>query len=102
MAIEAAAAQHPSLNSVAVIPIHHPKWQERPLLVAQLRDGVAATPAEILKYLSSRIPKWWMPEAVVFVDALPMTPNGKVLKTALRERFANILTEEAPGTERLT
>ena len=102
VAIEAAAAQHPSLNSVAVIPIHHPKWQERPLLVAQLRDGVAATPAEILKYLSSRIPKWWMPEAVVFVESLPMTSNGKVLKTALRERFADILTEEAPGTERLT
>ena len=85
--IENLAVGHPAVAEAAVIGVAHPKWDERPLLIIVLKPGKAATKEDILKFLEGKIAKWWMPDDVVFVDEIPHTATGKILKTALRERF---------------
>jgi acyl-CoA synthetase (AMP-forming)/AMP-acid ligase II len=85
--IENLAVSHPDVFEAAVIAVHHPVWQERPLLLIQPRPGREPTKAAILDFLSSRIAKWWMPDDVVFVESLPHTATGKLLKTELRARY---------------
>jgi len=85
--LENEAVGHPSVQEAAVIGIAHPKWQERPLLIVIRKKGAELTKDEMLKYLDSRIAKWWMPDDVVFVEELPHTATGKLLKTKLREQF---------------
>ena len=80
----------PKLQAVAeaaVIGVHHPKWDERPLLIVQLKQGESATREDILKFMDGKIAKWWMPDDVAFVDGIPHTATGKILKTALRDQF---------------
>ncbi len=85
--IENLAMSHPDVFEAAVIAVAHPVWQERPLLIVQPREGRAPTKAAILAFLSERLPKWQIPEDVVFVESLPHTATGKLLKTELRQRF---------------
>ena len=85
--IENLAVGHPAVAEAAVIGVPHPKWDERPLLIIVLKPGRTATKEEILQFLEGKIAKWWMPDDVVFVDEIPHTATGKILKTALRERF---------------
>ncbi|WBX84518.1 long-chain-fatty-acid--CoA ligase [Sphingosinicella microcystinivorans] len=85
--IENIALGHPKVALCAVIAIPDPKWDERPLLVVQLRDGETATASEMLGTLEGRIAKWWMPEGVVFVPEMPLGATGKIDKKRLRERF---------------
>ncbi len=70
-----------------MIGVYHPKWDERPLLIVQLKAGATATREDILKFMDGKIAKWWMPDDIVFVEAIPHTATGKILKTALREQF---------------
>jgi len=85
--LENLAVGHPKVAEAAVIGVYHPKWDERPLLIVQLKQGQTATREEILKYMDGKIAKWWMPDDVAFVDAIPHTATGKILKTALRDQF---------------
>jgi fatty-acyl-CoA synthase len=85
--LENLAVGHPAVAEAAVIGVFHPKWAERPLLIVQLKQGQSATAEDILNYMDGKIAKWWMPDDVVFVDAIPHTATGKILKTALREQF---------------
>ena len=85
--LENLAVGHPAVAEAAVIGIHHPKWDERPLLIVQLKQGQKATREDILKFMDGKIAKWWMPDDVAFVDGIPHTATGKILKTALREQF---------------
>jgi fatty-acyl-CoA synthase len=85
--LENLAVAHPAVAEAAVIGVHHPKWDERPLLIVQLKDGQKVTREEILKFMDGKIAKWWMPDDVAFVDGIPHTATGKILKTALREQF---------------
>ncbi|WPZ32466.1 long-chain-fatty-acid--CoA ligase [Thalassobaculum sp. OXR-137] len=85
--LEGAALGHPAIAECAVIAAAHPKWGERPLLVARLEQGRTATPDDIRAYLSDKVAKWWLPDDVVFVDDLPHTATGKLSKLTLRERF---------------
>jgi acyl-CoA synthetase (AMP-forming)/AMP-acid ligase II len=85
--IENLAVSHPDVYEAAVIAVQHPVWQERPLLLVQPKAGRSPTKQEILDFLAARIVKWWLPDDVVFVDSLPHTATGKLLKTALRERY---------------
>jgi fatty-acyl-CoA synthase len=85
--LENLAVGHPDVAEAAVIGIAHPKWDERPLLVIITKPDRAPTKDEILAFMSGKIAKWWMPDDVVFVDAIPHTATGKILKTALREQF---------------
>ncbi|RBP03043.1 fatty-acyl-CoA synthase [Roseiarcus fermentans] len=85
--IENLAMSHPDVFEAAVIAVAHPVWQERPLLIVHPRPGGAPTAEAILAFLSERLPKWQLPDDVVFVESLPHTATGKLLKTALRQRF---------------
>jgi fatty-acyl-CoA synthase len=85
--LENLAVGHPAVAEAAVIGIHHPKWDERPLLIVQLKQGQKASREDILKFMDGKIAKWWMPDDVAFVDGIPHTATGKILKTALRDQF---------------
>ncbi|MGA7809978.1 fatty-acid--CoA ligase [Bradyrhizobium sp.] len=85
--LENLAVGHPAVAEAAVIGIHHPKWDERPLLIVQLKPGQSASREDILRYMEGKIAKWWMPDDVAFVEGIPHTATGKILKTALRDQF---------------
>jgi fatty-acyl-CoA synthase len=85
--LENLAVGHPAVAEAAVIGIRHPKWDERPLLIVQLKAGQNASREDILHFMDGKIAKWWMPDDVAFVDGIPHTATGKILKTALRDQF---------------
>jgi fatty-acyl-CoA synthase len=85
--LENAAIGCPGVAEAAAIGVHHPKWDERPLLVVVRKAGSDVTAETILAHLAGHVAKWWLPDEIVFVDDLPHTATGKLLKTALRERF---------------
>jgi acyl-CoA synthetase (AMP-forming)/AMP-acid ligase II len=88
MTVESAAMEHPSLALAAVVGVSHPRWQERPLLFATLKPGSSASRDQVIDHLASRLPKWWLPDDVIFVNALPMTATGKIRKAELRDAIA--------------
>jgi fatty-acyl-CoA synthase len=87
--LENAIMAHPKVMEAAVIAVFHPKWQERPLAciapLEQYRSDI--TKQEILEFLAERVAKWWLPDDVVFLEAVPKTSVGKFNKRALREQF---------------
>ena len=87
--LENAIMAHPKVMEAAVIAVFHPKWQERPLAcvapLEQHRGNI--TKQEILEFLSERVAKWWLPDDIVFIDAVPKTSVGKFNKLALREQM---------------
>jgi acyl-CoA synthetase (AMP-forming)/AMP-acid ligase II len=89
--IENLAVGHPAVLEAAVIATQHPRWQERPLLLVHCKQGAGVTKEELLQFLSDKIAKWWLPDDVVFVEELPHTATGKVLKTRLREQYGDWL-----------
>ncbi|TAK51423.1 MAG: long-chain-fatty-acid--CoA ligase [Gammaproteobacteria bacterium] len=93
--LENIAAGHPDLLQAAVIGVRHPKWEERPILIAVPRPGTAPTREGVLGWLEGRIVKWWMPDDVVFVDKIPLTATGKISKVELRQQFRDY---RLPGT----
>ena len=88
IAIEGLAMSHPAIAQAAVIGVPHPKWDERPLLVAVPKEGAKVTREELLGFLAGKIAKWWIPDDVIFVEALPHTATGKVSKLELRRQLA--------------
>ena len=97
--LENEAVGHPAVAEAAVIGIPHPKWQERPLLIVVKKKGAEVTRDELLAYLAPRIAKWWMPDDVAFVDELPHTATGKLLKTKLRQQFKDYKLPTASAAE---
>jgi acyl-CoA synthetase (AMP-forming)/AMP-acid ligase II len=85
--LENAAVGHPAVAEAAVIGIPHAKWQERPLLIVVIKPGKNASKEELLEYLETRVAKWWLPDDVAYVEALPHTATGKLQKMKLREQF---------------
>ena len=85
--LENIAVAHPAVLEAGVIGVAHPKWDERPLLIVVRKPGAELTKEEMLAFLQGKIAKWWMPDDVVFVDQLPHTATGKLLKTKLREEY---------------
>jgi fatty-acyl-CoA synthase len=85
--IENIAVGAPGVANAAVIGIYHPKWDERPLLIIQKKPGEEPTKDAVLKFLEGKIAKWWTPDDVAFVDAIPLGATGKINKMALRETF---------------
>ena len=86
--LENLASAHPDVAEAAAIGVPDDKWGERPLLIVVPREGASPTADDVLGTLDSKVARWWVPERVEFVDAIPHTATGKILKTALRERFA--------------
>jgi fatty-acyl-CoA synthase len=95
--LENLAVAHPAVAEAAVIGVHHPKWDERPLLIVQLKQGQQASREDILRFMEGKIAKWWMPDDVAFVDGIPHTATGKILKTALRDQFKSYSFPKSTG-----
>ena len=93
--LENALMGHPAVREAAVIAVAHPKWQERPLAVAVLREGYEATAAELRAHLAATFSPWQLPDAIVFVAEIPRTSVGKIQKSRLREQFESWEWEQA-------
>ncbi len=85
--LENIAMAHPDVLEAAAIACHHPKWDERPLLVVVRKPGRELSREQMLAFYDGRIAKWQIPDDVVFVDEIPHTATGKMLKARLREMF---------------
>jgi fatty-acyl-CoA synthase len=93
--LENAAVGCPGVAEAAAIGVYHPKWDERPLLLIVRKPGADLAAADVLAHLTGKIAKWWMPDEVVFVDSLPHTATGKLLKTALRDQYRDYQLKSA-------
>jgi fatty-acyl-CoA synthase len=78
---------HPAVREAAVIGVAHPKWGERPLAAVVLKEGQSCGIEELRAILAAKFPKFWLPDAFVFVDTIPRTSAGKFKKSELRETF---------------
>ncbi|MFC7290949.1 long-chain-fatty-acid--CoA ligase [Hirschia litorea] len=87
IALENICMSHPKVAIAGAIGIHHPKWDERPLMVVQLKKGESLSKEEVISFYAGKIAKWWTPDDVVFVDEIPLGSTGKINKLALRETF---------------
>jgi 3-(methylthio)propionyl---CoA ligase len=85
--IENVACLHPEVASAVCIAARHPKWDERPLLLIVKKPESGLESDELLEFFDGRVAKWWKPDAVVFVDTVPLGATGKVLKNQLRDQF---------------
>ena len=85
--LENAAVGCDGVAEAAAIGIAHPKWDERPLLVCVRSPGSDVSAARIREYLTGHVAKWWLPDAIEFVDELPHTASGKLSKKTLRDQF---------------
>ena len=91
--LENAAVGHPAVAEAACIGMPHPKWDERPVLFVVRKEGAACSDTEVVEFLSDKVAKWWLPDAVEFVDDIPHTATGKISKKDLRDRFADYRLE---------
>ncbi len=88
---------HPKVAEAAVIAVPHPRWVERPLACVVVKPGESLTPQEILEHLTPRVSKWWLPDAIEFISAVPKTSVGKFSKKALRAQFENYRFSDRDG-----
>ncbi|MBC7572732.1 MAG: fatty-acid--CoA ligase [Herminiimonas sp.] len=85
--LENIAMAHPAVLQAACIGVFHPKWDERPLLLVVKKTGADVTKEALLAFYEGKIAKWWTPDDIAFIDALPVGATGKILKNKLREQF---------------
>ena len=85
--LENIAMAHPAVAMAACIGARHPKWDERPLLVVVKKPGAEVSRDELIRFYDGKIARWWTPDDVVFVDAIPLGATGKMQKNKLREQF---------------
>jgi fatty-acyl-CoA synthase len=85
--LENAAVGAPGVQEAAAVGVYHPKWDERPLLLVVPKAGADVTPESVIEYLADKVAKWWLPDEVIFVDSLPHTATGKLLKRQIRDDY---------------
>ena len=100
--LENIAAGCPGVKIAAVVGVPHPKWEERPLLVVVQKPDAALSAASVIAYLEGKVAKWWLPDDVVFVEAMSYGATGKIQKMDLRRRFADHYRLAAEGDARRT
>jgi 3-(methylthio)propionyl---CoA ligase len=89
--LENIAVSHPDVAEAAIVAARHPKWDERPLLIAVAKEGHTIDRDSLLAIYRGRVPNWWVPDDVLVVDALPHTATGKLHKAVLRGRYRDHL-----------
>lgn len=82
------------MKVAAVAGVHHPKWEERPILLVEPHAGSNMTGEDMTAWLEPRIVKWWMPDRII-IDTVPLTATGKIDKKAIRDRYGRVLAEPA-------
>lgn len=90
--LEHAALSHEDVVQAAAIAVDHPKWQERPLLVIVRSGGSTLTEEALRAHIAPRMAKWWLPDAIVFVEGVEVNATGKILKNRLRDQYRGYLT----------
>jgi fatty-acyl-CoA synthase len=96
--LENAIMAHPKVVEAAVIGVPHERWVERPLACVVLEPGETLTFEELRAHLEPRVARWWLPDAVEFIDEVPKTSVGKFSKRTLREKFAGYKLPDCPDT----
>lgn len=96
--IENIAVGHPAVALAAVVGVAHPKWDERPVLICQLKPGANLPAAEMRAWLDGKIAKWWMPDDILFVDEIPLGATGKIDKKAIRAGLADYMLPHGGAT----
>lgn len=91
--IENIAVGHPEIRMAAAIAARHPKWDERPILIAVKLENSNLTEEEARAYFENKIARWQIPDVVIFVDALPVNGTGKIVKATLRTQFGDVLLQ---------
>ena len=91
--LENAAVGHHGVAEAAAIGMYHPKWEERPVLFVVKKEGEDVSADQVINFLSDKVAKWWLPDAVEFVDDIPHTATGKISKKDLRDRFVDYKLE---------
>ena len=100
--LENAAMAHPGVMLAAVIGVPDPKWDERPCMFVVPYPEAPIDTSSLLDFLSTRVPKWWLPEAIEFIAELPMGATGKVQKQTLRATYANNRALEPKAASKAT
>lgn len=95
--LENLAMLHPGIQMAAAIGVPHPKWGERPVIVAIQRACASVSESELRAFIAETLPSWQVPDRVVFVAALPLGGTGKILKNKLRESYAALLSKAEQG-----
>ena len=85
--VESVLHSHPKVEEASVIGVTDPEWGQEPRAVVVLKKGETATSEEIIEYCRSKLAGFKRPRSVVFLDALPRNPMGKVLRKKLREDY---------------
>lgn len=85
--LENAAVGCPGVAEAAAIGVYHPKWDERPILLVVRKPASDVTAEAITAHLTNHVAKWWLPDEILFVEDLPHTATGKLLKTAIRAQY---------------
>lgn len=85
--LENAAMSHPDVCEAAAVARHDERWGERPVLFVVARPGTSLSRENLVCHLGSRVARWWVPDEVHFVEELPHTATGKVVKATLRQRL---------------
>jgi acyl-CoA synthetase (AMP-forming)/AMP-acid ligase II len=99
--LENVACGHPEVVQAAVVGVAHPKWQERPLLIVVRRPASTLDGRELRNFMKGKVAGWWLPDDVVFVEAMPMTATGKIHKLTLRAQYKDyVLPDVAQARER--
>ena len=91
--LENIALEHPGVAMAAVIAAVHPKWDERPVLIVKKHSENQATEECVLQVYQGKLAKWQIPDKVIFVDEIPISGTGKMVKKDLREKYSRILFE---------
>jgi fatty-acyl-CoA synthase len=91
--LENIALEHPNVEMAAAIAAIHPKWDERPILIVKKKADNQLTEDELINFYQNKIAKWQIPDRVVFVDVIPISGTGKMVKKDLREQYGRILLE---------
>ena len=84
---------HPAVAEATVVGLKHRKWDERPVAFVVLRPNAKADQDELIGFLSDKVAKWWLPDQVVFIDAIPKTGTGKFDKKVVRDQYADLLMD---------
>lgn len=85
--VEEVMLEHPAVSEVAVIGIPDPKWREVPMAFVVRRPGMAVDDQALVAFVQERLARFKVPRRIAFVEALPRTTSGKVLKRELRKPF---------------
>ena len=84
---------HPDVAEATVVGVKHQKWQERPVAFVVPRAEATVTAADITAHLEGKVAEWWVPDKVVFIDAIPKTGTGKFDKKVIRDQYADVLMD---------